>query len=754
MCLGILNSLSLETSWNRKWTCKPLRMATKRKNTKSFLTRTSSPLLFQHFHNRPMFARAFIILAMVGVVSKVQGTAVLRGVVLSNELGGPPVGNVEVSAVAGNPNNTGTDGRFMFTFPNRKPGDTVRLIVRKEGYVVVNDIQLEFTLPADPDERLAIILLCKEGDREEMARRFYKLKSVEAIDETYKKKLEDAQNASAAELAKLRQERDQAKALDETYKKKLEDAQNASAAELAKLHQERDQAKAIDENYKKKLEEAQNASAAELAKLHQERDQAKAIDETYKKKLEEAQNASAVELAKLRQERDQVKAIDENYKKKLEEAQNASAAELAKLRQERDQVKAIDENYKKKLEEAQNASAAELAKLRQERDQAKGATGKVIEGLAKQKPDVGSELYRTTTRLFLDGKVDRALVTLSDEKLRELSKARKEGKVEAEKITEEATRAWLLKAQLLTVQFRFNDAEQAYQGAIETSPGSFGANFAFALFSQQLNHYDKAMSAYGRCLELASRNQDNDKIAMTQTNLAILDAGLNRPEAARKGFEEALKIYRKSAKNDPDTHLPDVAATANNLATLDRDQNRPEAARKRYEEALKIYRQLAQKNPDTYLPYVALTVNNLAALDRDQNRMEEARRGLEEALKIRRGLAQNNPNAYLPKVASTLNNLAMLDRAQNRPEEARKGYEEALKIRRQLAKKNPDAYLPEVAGTLNLLAVLDVDQNRRKEARKGLEEALEIYDRFGKRNPERFQSDVARVKRLLRTLSN
>src|SRR5437773_2719664 len=294
MCLGILNSLSLETSWNRKWTCKPLRMATKCKNTKSFLTRTSSPLLFQHFHNRAMFARAFIILAMVGVVSKVQGTAVLRGVVLSNELGGPPVGNVEVSAVAGNPNNTGTDGRFMFTFPNRKPGDTVRLIVRKEGYVVVNDIQLELTLPADPDERPAIILLCKEGDREEMTRRFFKLKSVEAIDETYKKKLQEAQNASAAELAKLRQERDQAKAIEETYKKKLE--------------------------------------------------------------------------------------------------------------------------------EAQNASAAELAKLRQQRDQAKGATDKVVEGLAKQKPAVGSELYRTTTRLFLDGKVDRALVTLSDEKLRELSK--------------------------------------------------------------------------------------------------------------------------------------------------------------------------------------------------------------------------------------------------------------------------------------------------------------------------------------------
>src|SRR5438309_2252414 len=402
-----------------------------------------------------MSARVFIILAMVVVVSKIQAAAVLRGVVLSNELGGPPMGNIEVSALVGNTNNTDANGKFTFSFPNKKPGDTVRLIVRKEGYVVVNDIQLEWILPADPDERPLIILLCKEGDREEMARRFYKLKNLEAIDETYKKKRQDVQNASAAELAKLRQKR----------------------------------------------------------------------------------------------------------------------------------------------------------------DQATEATDKGAEGLAKQKPGVGSELYRTTARLFLDGKVDRALVALSDEKLRELSKAPKERKVEAEKTTEEAIRAWLLKGQLLTVQFRFDDAEKAYQGAIETSPESFEANFAFAWFSQQLNHYDKAMSAYGRCLELAKRNQDNGEIAMTLNNLAMLNGDQNRPEAARKGYEEGLKIYRDLAKNETETYMPGVAMTLNNLATLDGAQNRMEAARKGYEETLKIYRQLAQKNPDAYLSYVAVTLNNLATLD-------------------------------------------------------------------------------------------------------------------------------------------
>src|SRR6266566_4453521 len=530
-----------------------------------------------------MSARTFIILALVVVVSKVQAAASLRGLVLANELGGPPMGNVEISAIAGNPNNTDANGKFTFAFPNKRPGDTVRLIVRKEGYVVVNDIQLELTLPADPEERPAIILLCKEGDREEMARRFYKLKSVEAIDKT----------------------------------------------------------------------------------------------------------------------------------------------------------------YRKKFEEAQNASAAELAKLGQERDQAKEAAEEVAKRLAKQKPGIGSELYRTAMRLFLEGKVDQALVTLSDEKLRKLSKAAKE----------EAIQAWLLKAQLFTVQFRFDDAEKAYQGAIDTSPDSFVANFAFAWFNAELNHYEKATTGYARCLESARSKGNSGDIAATLNNLAILDRDQKRMEAARKEFEEALEIRRELAQKNPDTYLPDAAETLNNLAILDAAQNQQEAARKGYEEALKVRRELAQKNPDTYLPDVARTLNNLAILDGVQNRREAARKGFEEALKIDREVAQKNPAAYLPDLARTLNNLAILDQKQNRQEAARKGFEEALKIDREVAQKNPDTYLPDVARTLNNLAVLDTAQNRQEAARKGLEEALNIYERFVERNPERFQSDVARVKGMLQTLS-
>jgi len=528
-----------------------------------------------------MYARVFIILALLTVVSKAKADAVLRGVVLSNELGGPPIGNVEVSAVGANPNNTDASGSFTFTFPSKKPGETVRLIVRKQGYVVVNEIQLEVTLPADPQERPAILLLCKEGDREEMARRFYRLKLVAGADETYKK-------------------------------------------------------------------------------------------------------------------------------------------------------------------EAQHADPAELGKLQQERDQAKKAADKRAEEFAKQEPGVGSELYRKAMRLFLDGKVDEALVTLSDEKLRELSKAAKERKAEAGKTTE-AIQAWLLKAQLFTVQFRFDDAEKAYQEAIDTSPESLKANFAFAHFNQELNRYDKARRAYARCLELARSKDDDGDIALTLNNLANLDKDQNRPETARKGYEEALKIYRELAQKNRDIYLPKVAMTLNNLAMLDKDQNRMEAARKGYEEALRIYREFAQKNPDTYLSYVATILNNLAVLHADQNRMERARKEYEEALKIRRELAQKNADTYLPDVAGTLNNLGLLGAAQDRPEAARTEYEEALKIYREFAQKNPDTYLPYVATILNNLANLDSEQNRMEAARKEYEEALRIRGELAQKNPDTYLPDVAQT---------
>ena len=162
-----------------------------------------------------MHARTFVTLALVACVPKVQADARLSGVVLQNEVSGPPMANVQVSAVAGNTNNTDANGKFTFRFPKRDPGDTVRLIIRKEGYVVVNDIQLELTLPSHPEERPAMFLMCKPADREEMARRYYRVAIAKAIDRAYQKKLSNYAGAGQGRVRELLRERDQVKRFGE-----------------------------------------------------------------------------------------------------------------------------------------------------------------------------------------------------------------------------------------------------------------------------------------------------------------------------------------------------------------------------------------------------------------------------------------------------------------------------------------------------------------------------------------------------------
>jgi tetratricopeptide (TPR) repeat protein len=104
-----------------------------------------------------------------------------------------------------------------------------------------------------------------------------------------------------------------------------------------------------------------------------------------------------------------------------------------------------------------------------------------------------------------------------------------------------------------------------------------------------------------------------------------------------------------------------VALAVNGLAALDGDQNRMEEARKGFEEALQIYRQLANNNPDVYLPEVARTLTNLAVLDVDQNRRKDARKGLEEALEIYERFAKRNPR-FQPDVARVKLHLGTLSK--------------------------------------------------------------------------------------------
>src|ERR1019366_649154 len=369
----------------------------------------------------------------------------LKGMILANQEGGPGISKVKISAAGANPTETGESGGFTLQFPNAQPGDVVKVTVNKPGFVVVNYVQLRVVLPRNADAESLTLLLCKDAEREEWARQFYRLKSLDAVDQTYKVRV-------------------------------------------------------------------------------------------------------------------------------------------------------------KQLEDSNQQTAAAMAKLREERDQAKAAAEKAADELSRLKPGDTTDLYAEAMSLFLKGKVSEALHVLDEQKLRESIEVAQRRKAEAEKAVDRAVQAYLLKGNLLTTQFQFAQAQKVYESAIQTAPESPDAHFAFARFSQELNHFSEARREYLRALEIARRSGERNGVANTLHNLGTLDFAQNRMAEARQYYDEALATFRQLAQQKPDTYLPYVAVTLINLGNLDKEQNRMADARQRYEEVLRILRQLAQQKPDANPP--------------------------------------------------------------------------------------------------------------------------------------------------------
>jgi tetratricopeptide (TPR) repeat protein len=524
--------------------------------------------------------------------------AILKGVVIEDEGGGSGMDNVSISVDEASANSTVTKdgGKFAFMFPDKQVGEVVHVRVNSEGYVVVNDVQLEVVLPANPDAKLLTVILCPKAERERWAALLYRITSDKAIEEAYQQKL--------------------------------------------------------------------------------------------------------IALA--------------------------------------DKLRADAEAF-----------PAEKAKLLQERDEARAAAQTASEELAKDQPGRSSELYQQAKRLFLEGKIDEAIKLLDDEKLRE-------SLAQAEKAIEDVVESSLLKAHLLTVRLRFDEAEATYQKAISAAPDSFVASLEYAEFSEGLDHYEKAKAAYNRCLELVKKSGNRLDLAWTLIELARLDSHQKRMEEAEKEYEDALGSMTDLMREHP---KPGFLAIAAELffawGNLKKDMEKNEEAREDYEKALELYRSFykiyqsqGEKVPENYESELAATLTMLVLVDRDQNRIEDARKNIEEVLKIYRERAQISPEVFLPKVAETLGELAIIEQQQDRTEEARKHAEESLETFRKLAGTNPEAYLPKVVAVLDFLASFDHDQNWTEETRKEYQEALTFFRERAEKDREHHLPQVARILRM------
>ena len=73
--------------------------------------------------------------------------------------------------------------------------------------------------------------------------------------------------------------------------------------------------------------------------------------------------------------------------------------------------------------------------------------------------------------------------------------------------------------------------------------------------------------------------------------------------------------------------MPYVATTLNNFAVLQKDKNEFPQALEKFEEALKIRRELAKENPRTYeIVYAQMLIMGVDLFNKNKDSLNEARR--------------------------------------------------------------------------------------------------------------------------------
>src|SRR5581483_7783059 len=503
-----------------------------------------------------------------------RAAALLKGFVLQNQPGGPPVSGIRVVADGANPTITDSTGQFTLKFPTRFPGEPVRVLVVRSGWSVVNDVQLERELPSDPDRRPFEILISKESERQQWAVAFYRLRFRESSDVEYQRR--QATVSTAQERDRLRRERDQALARADELARQLAEARPAEVGTDVR----RAQRLFLDGQFDQAL---QLLSMARLQKKAKEAN----------RELSEAVQGYLLR-AKLLAARFQFDEADAAYAEAVRLAPSDGEAQFAYayFNQSLNRFGPAGQSYEHAL-----ALYRELERTNPETYRPhvaltlsnlgilRGAQNRYAEARAafEEALEIRRELAKTNPELYrpdVAGTLNNLGILHRD-------------------------------------QNRYAEARACYEEALgiyrelaNTKPETYRPYLAATLDNLGVLHRNQDRYAEARmCDEEAlgiyrglvkiSPETYRPYLAATLNNLGVLHHGQHHYAEAGAGYNEALGIYRELAQTNPDTYRPNVALTLGNLGILHGDQNRYAEARADFEEALEIRRELAQTNPET-----------------------------------------------------------------------------------------------------------------------------------------------------------
>lgn len=244
----------------------------------------------------------------------------------------------------------------------------------------------------------------------------------------------------------------------------------------------------------------------------------------------------------------------------------------------------------------------------------------------------------------------------------------------------------------------------------------------------RLDQLDKAEESLQKSLQLAANLASrmplahSADLATAKMEMSGLNYVLGKNEEARKGFCQALDIFRRLQTKEPVYDHP-IATVLQNLGVICRHEEKYDEAEKLLKEALDIREKQHTQAPDSFTADHAKVCRDFGDLLVDMGEYDRAESLFKQALSIYSRLTDNETSYDMARTWSRMGDLYMLwEKPQAVP-----SYEKALSMFKELHAPDSD-YREETAHIKNCISLIYSANEEYNRANELYGECISIYE--------------------------
>ncbi len=424
----------------------------------------------------------------------------------------------------------------------------------------------------------------------------------------------------------------------------------------------------------------------------------------------------------------------------------------------------------------------------------------LAERFARENFDDCSEVHKQAFDAYQKGHIDEAIRILETvNSVAEIERAKKQyadaekriaelEKVQAmsDSIIRQNIRKLIFQADLYISEFRFEEAEKAYEAAVRADTTNFQNIIDFVAFLVEEKQYNPAMKWCGTALANAETKFER---AQALRYIGKIQSLMNDFKGAEKNINEAIDLLTELADDNPMEYSYNLSMTISIWGLILIESNHFDDAIHHLLKALMVQennnhtpegepsltpaiyanlgmaflqsakldsaefwiklaiRDLSNANDTNSIVnnkwLLSVALNNLSQVYYQKNEFDESISIILQSLAIIRELANRNPQRFNPDIAFVLNNLSAAYLSRDDYPNADLYAAEAEDILRDLAAIYPIVYNRLLANILNVRAAVQGELQNNEKAESLYMESVNILRTLASVNPLVYKSDLA-----------